>query len=174
MKKHKLSFGLTSALILILSASSCRKMDLKSEEMQAPATTATAPTQAAPEVWKSLSWASDAQESGTTHSGTISDPSITAAVANKGMVLVFGKNGQGITALPFNDKASGRTWYYQVSEGSIIITASGAASEKSMDNPPSFRYFVVTPEKLVQLKEKGTTQLDLMSASYDAAASLLQ
>jgi hypothetical protein len=169
MKKHKLAFGITPVFVLFLSMASCKKMDLKQEGLTPEAAipvAAVAPT-AAP-AWKGVNF-NAAPESGA-FSGVLADNAISAAVASKGLVLVYANNGGSITSLPFTDKATGTSWYYQVAAGDVRISYE---TKGELTNAPSFQYFVVSPDQLKTLETKGTSKMELLDMSYEAAQALL-
>lgn len=172
-------------LSLVLLVAACNKKDFTDDRADAAASTVAA-TDA------DLSWTSPAMWENADQ-GTFSiryfalqDSSITADVADNGLVLVYKRNGTAINALPFEeatatttnsaqgdaeDAANANYWYHQVSEGTLLIscdvyTATDAAN--------SFKYFVLTPQKLQRLQTAGYTTEKLMGLNYADAATLLK
>ena len=167
MNKNKIAILGFSIAVLVTS---CRKTDMPHQEA-APAVE----TVAAKKDWTSaIAWNAAKQEKFTTYNGTIVDQAITSAVADKGLVLVFKKNGTDIQSLPFEEKgANDAYWYYQVSKGQIAISCDNyGAEQKVSDN--AFQYFVITAEQLQALDAKGHSQIELLQLSYEEAAALLK
>lgn len=172
-------------LSLVLLMASCKKNDYK-EASATDATTATASSEADSLGWKTSStWENADQGSFSVHYFTIQDSAITSDVADNGMVLVFKKNGTAVNALPFEEATSvaqtatekttnANYWYHQVSTGSLLISCDLYKAAATPDNANSFKYFVLTPEKLQSLETSGYTAEKLMNLSYSAAASLLK
>lgn len=172
MNKHKMLALVMGAALLVTA---CKKNDLEQTTAN-QAKTAIAPASAS--TWKSLgNWSSQSQDKYTVYSKQLQDSSITGTVASKGLVLVYKKNGSSIQSLPFEEKgANGASyfWYYQVASGVLSVNADayGGAQAPSADN--SFTYFVVSKEKLTDLESKGHAKSELMTLSYENAASLLK
>lgn len=170
MNKHKfLVFGLSA----VLFATSCRKNDV-----QAPAetkTTETAAVQASE--WKTASkWSSESEGQYTVYSTAVTDANLTSAIAGKGLVLVYRKTGNDVAALPLEEKANGGSyfWYYQVSEGNVTLLADAYGSVAAPGAAQSFKYFIVSAEKLSELEGKGYSRAELMRLSYENAATILK
>lgn len=152
-------------------ATSCRKTDAvydtaaSTEKVAAPAKAE----------WTSVSgWSTNKQEKFTVYNGKIADQNITDAIASKGLVLAFKKNGISIQSLPFQEKgASDAYWYYQVSKGEISFACDNYSGEQQLQNN-SFTYFILSAEKLADLEKKGYSQIQLMQLSYEDTRALLK
>ena len=152
--------GLSAALL----TASCRKQDLVQENTPA----------VAPASWTSVSnWSSSTEENQKAYSSSISDKGITADVVENGLVLVYMKSGNAIESMPFHQSANNTYWYYQVSENSLQLNADVPSAGK-LGEGQSFSYFIVTAERLKALEDKGLSQDELMSLTYEKAAALLQ
>lgn len=169
MNNYKLPVIAFSLLLLITS---CKKNDALNQAV-APAPSA-ASTAVKTSEWKSISnWTSTVGEKFTVYTTKIEDSTLTQAVANSGLVLVFTKNGNVIKALPFQEKENSDTyWYYQVSKGVIILSCDNYSGSKSF-NTAGFKYFVFSAEQLKNLETKGHSKIELMQLSYDNVATLL-
>jgi hypothetical protein len=170
MKKHTLSI---SALALVLVFASCRKMDLpapKATETVKAANAVAAPVSA----WKSVdNWTSTKQENSTAFSTRITDNALTSDNVSNGLVLVYKQEGGVIRSLPYRDKTTAQYWYYQASENDITINVDAQGSTNISDKA-TFRYFIVTEQKIKDLEAQGTSKLELMKMTFEKATSLLQ
>jgi hypothetical protein len=167
MNKNKLAILTFSAAIIFAS---CRKNDLQHQE-----TPNVPEAVAVTKAWTSdIAWSTSKQEKFTVYSGTINDQSITGEVADKGLVLVFKKNGTTVQSLPFEEKGTNDAyWYYQVAKGQVAISCDNyGAEQKVADN--AFQYFVVSAEQLTVLEAKGYSSFKLLQLSYDEATALLK
>ena len=164
MKNYNLTL-VGFALVLLIS--SCKKEDVQ----QNASKTSLTDTKGS---WNSLTnWSTEkADDSTTIHFSQVADSSISATVANSGLVLVFKKNGNTIQSLPFEDKSTGTFWYYQISKGALRIDASDNGSSESNFNGQSFSYVIFTPEQISALDVKGKTKFDLMQLSYNEVLEL--
>lgn len=163
-------------LVLLLGvtmlAVACKK-DLQSEEQFASQNTTPVATAASTQsAWTTVSgWQSKSGKQTTTYEAKIDAPAISSGVVANGMVLIYANNGSSIEALPY-DQADGTSWYYQVSEGAIEVSAESKSSSKNLSGT-SLRYFVISAEKLASLEGQGYSKSDLMQLSYSKAESLL-
>lgn len=108
----------------------------------------------------------------------VEDESITSDVADNGLVLLYKKSGSSIHALPFdeatkNDEGGSSYWYHQVSEGNILIAQDVTEETAKVSPESSFRYFIITPEKLRSLEADGYNAEALINLDYAAAKALL-
>jgi len=169
MNKHTLPVVGASLLLLITS---CKKTDVQHENPVSAPTSVSAVTPKAE--WTSINnWNSSQGEKFATYSSRVEDSSITTAVAGKGLVLAFSKNGTTINALPFQEKGTTDSyWYYQVSKGAIILSCDNYSGTQSL-NTVGFRYFVFSPQQLKDLEAKGHTKIELMQLSYEDLVAVL-
>ena len=65
------------------------------------------------------------------------------------------------------------SWYYQVSEGMITISAAISGTEKDPCSQ-GFTWFTLSPEKLKDLETKGLSKTELMQMDYAQAEKILQ
>jgi len=174
-------------LSLLLLTASCKKDDF--QETDQTATEAVA-TETADAGWQSAAnWETVNQESLSVQYFTISDENITDEVADKGLVLLFKKNATAINALPFeeanagtakaeeavaDEKSNANYWYHQVAKGSLLVSCDVYNASATPNTADSFKYFIITPEKLQSLEKEGYTTDKLMSLSYAEAAALLE
>ena len=174
MNKHTLPVIGFSLLLLITS---CKKTDVQQENnLASPAATtvATASSTASVSDWKTLSnWNSSKSEKFTSYNAIVEDSSISNAVAGAGLVLAFVKNGNTVSALPFEEKGSSNSYtYYQVARGSIIFSSDVYSGTSSM-NAASFKYFVFSPEQLKDLEAKGHSKAELLQLSYEGLTAVV-
>lgn len=106
----------------------------------------------------------------------INDSVISASIATNGLVLVYAKNGFTIEALPYQQKEGGNiySWYYQVSEGTITILFNLSAAGKNINKQQDIRYFILSPDQLIDLKSRGFSNELLMQMSYEQAENLFK
>jgi hypothetical protein len=170
MNKHKLTV-LASFAFIMIAGTACRKADTQHEA--SPAALAASTEKSIK--WNSVSdWNSSKQDKFTIHYGKIQDSTISASVASKGLVLVFKKNGTAVNALPFDETGTKNAfWYYQVSEGTILINSDVYGSDQSLDKSSSFQHFIISENQLKDLEAQGHSKLELMGLSYEKASSLL-
>jgi hypothetical protein len=179
MKNFKLPI---LSLSVALVVASCQKDDFR-EDAATDLTTTTATALNASDTigWKSTTqWDVADQETFSVRYFTIEDPAITADVADNGLVLLFKRNGAAINALPFEEgaatgeeeSASDNYWYHQVTEGSLLISCDVFGNKAVPGAANSFKYFVITPEKLQSLETDGYNAEKLMGLSYTEAATL--
>jgi len=172
-------------LSLVLLIASCKKDDLKQTEANATANTELL-NEADTTGWQSADkWETVDQQSFSVRYFNIQDANITSDVADNGLVLLYKKNGTAINALPFEEgtaaaaaeeateKSNANYWYHQVSEGNLLISCDIYTTEAPV-TANSFKYFIVTPEKLQSLQQDGHTAEELMNLSYTDAANLLK
>lgn len=166
MNKHKLSILALAAVMLVTS---CRKIDVTPENSM-PAPTVTVPNAAASSAWRTAgSWGTSNE--GKSQRATFQDSVISSNVIENGMVLVYKKSGNDIKALPLQE--GGAYWYYQASKGDLTISVD-AAEKTSNTNGTSFRYFVISEQKLAELEAAGKSRFELMDLSFADAEALLK
>jgi hypothetical protein len=168
MKKHTFA---AAALSVILLATSCKKNDV-----QSPTAAGTTTTDAVASSWKTVSnWSKESAEGYAVYSSNIQDSAITASVAADGLVLVYKNGTSGAIALPAEEKATGKSyfWYYQVSEGSLLINADAYGSATSPAGQ-TIKYYVLSADQLSSLEAKGYSKAELMKLSYETASAILK
>jgi hypothetical protein len=179
MKNVKLPiFGLS----LVLLIASCKKDDLKQTGAEATTNTELLNDADAAGWQASSQWETVNQENFSVRYFNIEDANITSDVADNGLVLLYKKNGTSINTMPFEEgtatgndteKHNANYWYLQVSEGNLLISCDFYTTEAPV-TANSFKYFIVTPEKLQSLQQDGHTAEELMNLSYTDAANLLK
>jgi len=160
MNKMKfLAIGMGMAVLV----TSCRKYDfMETEESNTAASE-----------WKNVgNWTASTEENKTVYTSIISDSNITADVVANGLVLAYLKSGNTTEALPFQGGTSNAAWFHQVSQNSIELNAE--VEGKSTAPASQLRYFVITPAQLTSLEQNGHPATELMSLTYDQAATLLK
>ena len=181
MKNVKLPI-LGLSLVLLITA--CKKDDFKEESLTDVPASTIGLNEADTVGWKtSGAWETADQETFSVRYFSIEDANITEDVAENGLVLLFKKNSKAVTALPFEEEGAGAVeegiskanyWYHQVTEGSLLVSCDVYESGKAPGAAEnSFKYFIVTPEKLQILEADGHTTEELMGLSYTQAVALL-
>jgi len=164
-----------SVMLLFVFAVGCRKNDFYSE-MEQPAVTEVAAAKATAQDWQTTAkWNVANQEDFSVFYTSLKDENLTADVIDNGLVLVFKKNGNAVSALPVEEgaKSASKYWYHQVTEGNILISVDTYGSKAAPDAASSFKYFIITPKKLSDLQAKGQTIDKLMNLTLEQAASIL-
>lgn len=169
MKKHKLS---VLGISLMLFITSCKKNDVLQQNISA---NKIASTNAVRAEWRSLSnWNILKENKTTTYTSKLLDSSLTADVAQKGIVLAFVKNNTGIQALPFQENGTSNSyWYYQISNDTISFSCDNYTGKPNLTTN-RFTYFILSPQKLKNLESSGFTKIKVMQMSYDDIAKLLK
>ena len=174
MIKHKISI---LGISLLMFAASCKKTDVLHKE-QGPKTDAVAAKSnaaAGSTEWTSPAiWNATKATGFTTYSTSINDPSITNEVLQSGMILVYLKNGNSGKSLPFKHKEGvEQYWYYQAAKNHLQIN-SDAYTTEAVNINNSFKYFVLSKEKISELQKSGTSKLQLMTLTYENAEMILK
>lgn len=171
-------------LSMVLLVASCKKDDFKENALTDVAISAAIEMDEADSIgWKtSGSWETADQETFSVRYFSIEDANITEDVTDNGLVLLFKKNGKSVNAMPFEENegavaeegiSKANYWYHQVTEGSLLISCDVYESAKAPGAENSFKYFIVTPEKLKNLEADGHTTEELMGLGYKEALALL-
>lgn len=122
--------------------------------------------------WASVSnWNNEKKDGYNVYTGSFTDPTITSDITSSGLVLVFAKTGNTTESLPYNRENI--SWYYQVANGSIAVTATASANA-TIDKSQTFSYVVLSKDQLNNLEAKGVTKSQLMNLSYQNVVSVLQ
>ena len=173
------------AVSLAFVMASCSKIDFEEEAVSEVAVHSEIAANAVG--WQSsFVWETVGQDELSVHYVTIEDDGITTDVADDGLVLLFKRNGASVSSLPIEEGAGAQEsateesaaplskyWYHQVSAGNLLITCDDYAKSGTPEGANSFKYFIITPEKLQSLSTEGYTAESLMALDYDAAAALL-
>jgi len=170
----------------VLLVASCKKDDFKETSATDAATSGALASNEADTVgWKTASqWTKADQGAFSIHYFTIQDSTITSDIADNGLVLVYKKSGTSVNALPFEETASSSQgtsaenknanyWYHQVTAGNLLISCDVYKAATTSETANSFRYFIITPEKLQTLATSGYTIDKLMSLGYADAATIV-
>ncbi len=164
-----------SVLLLFVFAVSCKKNDFYSEMEEQPATVLAA-TKATAQDWQTTAkWNVANQEDFSVFYTNFKNENLTADVIDNGLVLVFKKDGNSVSALPIEEgaKSNSKYWYHQVTEGNILISVDTYGGNTAPDAASSFKYFIITPQKLSDLQANGQTIDKLMNLTFAQAASIL-
>lgn len=157
----------------LLFFASCKKNDLDKETnpetaIENIATPASQPSKIS--AWNTISnWDENTSNSSVLYNGTINNAALTTETLNDGLVLVFAKNANSFMSLPV--QTSDVYWYYQVSEGKIVITGKGANNSSKNLN---FSYVIISKSQLDALEIKGKSKSDLINLSFQQAQELFK
>jgi hypothetical protein len=166
MLKHKFLF---LALGASLAFTACKKTDAAYEATQSHE--AKAPEAAAASFKPVADWKSSQQDKFRIQYGSVQDSAITADIVSNGLVLVYAKDGNNIQSLPFQSQQSDVFWYYQIAEGSVLVSCDVYGSAQA--SAPDVRYFIFSKQKLSELEKNGRSKADLVNLSYDEAKALV-
>ena len=164
---------LTAALLLMLTFG-CRKKDVLSSSLENNSNAIAKHTDGVNESdWQAGNeWAGVEQPQYSIYYTSIQAAAITSDAAEKGMVRVFKINDSGksseTTALPFEETKGSEKyyWYYQVTEGNIMISVDVYGSKTNPAEKSLFKYVILSNEVVDGFEKKGTSKSDLMSMSY--------
>ena len=167
------SIPLTAALLLLLTFS-CRKTDVKSSSLDNHPNIIAKHTDGVNESgWQAASeWAGVEQPQYSIFYSNIKVSAISADASEKGMVRIFKINDSGksseSTALPFEETIGSAKyyWYYQVTEGNIMLSVDVYGSKTNPAEKSLFKYVILSNEVVDGFEKKGTSKSDLMSMSY--------
>ena len=164
-----------AASLLLLLIFSCRKNDLKNSSLENKSNVIAKHADGVNESdWqKGSEWAGVEQPQYSIYYTNIKADAITADAAEKGMIRVFkidnsGKSTESV-ALPFEETKGSQKfyWYYQVTEGNIMISVDIYGSKENPADKSLFKYVVLSNEVVDGFEKKGTSKSDLMRMSYD-------
>jgi hypothetical protein len=102
----------------------------------------------------------------------IKAPEITAETGNEGMIRIYKKDELGRIsshALPLEETngAQKTYWYYEISEGNIMVSADVYGGRSNPFTNSSFKYIVMDDMDMQKLQSKGITRKELKRLSYD-------
>jgi len=171
MKNVRIPLVTTLFLLLIIS---CRKTDVKPSSLENNSNVIAKHTDGVSESdWQAGNeWTGVEQPQFSIFYTNIKAASITADAAEKGMIRVFKINNSGTSsesiALPFEETngAQKNYWYYQVTEGNIMISVDVYGSKTNPAEKSLFKYVILSNEVVDGFEKKGTSKSDLMSMSY--------
>lgn len=97
---------------------------------------------------------------------------ISEETSSQGLIKVFKTSDTGTLtarALPFEETVNGNKyyWYYQVTEGNIMIMIDAYGSKTNPAEKSLFKYMVLDKNTLTNLEAKGISKADLMTMSLE-------
>lgn len=95
---------------------------------------------------------------------------VTSDVGDNGLIRVFkSSNENSPISLPFEETVGTRKlyWYYQVTEGNIMIAVDVYGDRSNPAQPQLFKKVVLDKKAVASFEAKGTSKVDLMNLSYD-------
>ena len=179
MKNLNIAFA---GLVVLIIALGCKKNDAQLPQSEIVSNTAT--TSQLPAItesgWNtSTDWNSSKHADSTVYYTNIKTEAVTADVIQNGLVRIFKMNNNSETTstkLPFEEKtgAISQFWYYQVSEGNIMILIDVSGGNTNPAEKSLFNYVVLSGNAVKEIEKKGTTRGDLTSVSYDKLKELIK
>ena len=171
-----------AGLVVLVTAVSCKKNDAQLSQSEIASNTATTSQVSAitESGWNpSTDWISSKHADSTVYSTNIKTDAITADAIQNGLVRIFKMNNNSeatSTKLPFEEKtgAISQFWYYQVSEGNIMILVDVSGGNTNPAEKSLFKYVVLSGNAVKEIEKKGTTRGDLMSLSYNKLKELIK
>jgi hypothetical protein len=161
------------AVLLMMMIFSCRKKDITSTLSQNNPNAVAKHTDGVNESgWQSTKeWVGVEQPQYSIFFTNIKAAAITAEASEKGMVRVFKINDSGTsesTTLPFEETIGSAKyyWYYQITEGNIMISVDVYGSKINPAEKSLFKYVILSNDVVDGFEKKGTSKSDLMSMSY--------
>jgi hypothetical protein len=177
----KKTHAMLAGLMLLLTALSCRK-DLEQNQTEATPTiqptatvTATATVSGVSESeWqKDLSWTYVERPTRSIFYTNIK-ADISEETAEKGLVRVFKFSDSGAPqSLPFEETVNGQKnyWYYQVTEGNIMISVDVYGSKNNPATSSLFKSVVLSKDAVANFETQGKTRAKLMAMPVEAMTS---
>jgi hypothetical protein len=172
MKNLRVSIIAALSLLLIFG---CRKKDVKNSSRENNSNVVAKHAAGVNESdWQGGNeWAGVEQPQFSIFYSNIKATEITADAAEKGMIRVFkindsGKSSESV-ALPFEETIGSQKnyWYYQVTEGNIMISVDVYGSKTNPAAKSLFKYVILSNDVVDGFEKKGTSKSDLMGMSYD-------
>lgn len=165
--------SLTAALLFLIF-SGCKKNEVKSSSHD-NTNVISKPTSGINESeWQPANeWSGVEQPQYSIFYTNIKSKAVTSDAAEKGMIRVFKINSSGNStesiALPFEETNGAQKlyWYYQVTEGNIMISVDAYGSKTNPAEKTLFKYVILSNDVVDAFEKKGTSKSDLMRMSYD-------
>jgi hypothetical protein len=169
MKKLQAPFF---GVLLLVTAVSCRKdkiSDTPSSDLSEMSSLSV--SEKIETGWQSQqNWTKVEQPSYTVFYTNLKTDAVSADAAENGLVRVF-KSGNNNTpiSLPFEETVGSQKlyWYYQVTEGNIMIAVDVYGDRANPAQLQLFRHVVLDKQAIASFEAKGTSKVELMNLSYD-------
>ena len=171
-----------AGLLVLMIAVGCKKNDSQPQQSETASTTeATSQIASTTESeWNLLmDWNSLKHADSTVYSSNIKIESLNADAVQNGLVRIFkiaNPGGVTSTALPFEEKngAVNQFWYYEVTEGNIMILIDVSGGNTNPAEKSLFKYVILSGNAVKEIEKKGSSKADLMSVSYDKLKELIK
>ena len=178
MKNVRIPLAASLSFLLITG---CRKADVKSSLVNNSNVIAKHTDGVNESDWKAGNeWAGVEQPQYSIFYTNIKAGAVNAEAAEKGMIRVFKINNSDnvseSVALPFEETNGSQKfyWYYQVTEGNIMISVDVYGSKTNPAEKSLFKYVVLSHEVVDGFEKKGTSKSDLMRMSYDGITEAIK
>lgn len=168
------SIKIFPVVIGLFFAVSCKKIDLQQALPAETIPTTTLmdnPAASGMTDWKTINTWSAGDIN--TITGEISDMAITKDISENGIILVYTKEGNAVHQLPYSTQSAGNaySWYYQVSEGKIIISLEANGDVANLRKQQGFTYLILSANQLEDLESKGLSAAELFQIPYEKAVA---
>ena len=170
-----------AGFLLLLATAGCRKdiqenLKSSSTETVQVSTEGTAKQNGITESeWQgSLSWTSVERPTYSIFFTTIKSD-ISAETAEAGIVRVFKSSANGKQqSLPFEETVNGQKyyWYYQVTEGTVMIAVDAYGSKTNPADASLFKTVVLNKDAVTSLEAKGNSRARLMDMSVESITAV--
>ena len=107
---------------------------------------------------------------------TLKAPDIHSSISD-GSIRIYKKDHKGnisSRSLPFEETIGSQKtyWYYEVSDGNIMVSADVYGDRMNPFTNSSFKYIVIDDSEMQQMQIKGINKKDLKMLSYEDLAKL--
>ncbi|MFL5772648.1 MAG: hypothetical protein ACJ75F_05795 [Flavisolibacter sp.] len=177
----KLQAPIAGAIILLLATAGCRKDFQENHSSNSTEATPTLKTETVKQngitesEWQgNLSWTSVERPTYSIFFTTIKSD-ISAETADAGIVRVFKSSANGKQqSLPFEETVNGQKyyWYYQVTEGTVMIAVDAYGSKNNPADASLFKTVVLNKDAVTSLVAKGNSRAGLMDMSVETITAV--
>ena len=162
-----------AALAILLAVSSCKKDDLQHTSSSETNLETVSPTQSSgiqTTEWTATSEWSKIERPAHLVFHTNMPANVTAETAEQGLVRVYASTPDGEKSLPFETMVNGQKqyWYYQVTEGNVMIAIDVYGSTLNPGNGLVFKTVILEKKAVEDFRAKGTSADDLMTLSLQS------
>ena len=179
MKNLKISLAGIVALIIVVGF---KKNDAQLSQSETVSNAVTTPqvSSITESGWSSYAnWNSSKHGDSSVYSTNIKTDAVTADAIQNGLVRIFKMENNSeatSTNLPFEGKtgAVSQFWYYQVSEGNIMLLIDVSGGSTNPAEKSLFKYVVLSGNAIKEIEKKGTSRGDLVNVSYDKLEELIK
>jgi hypothetical protein len=163
-----------TGVLLLCAIVSCRKNEL--EKISGPENSNTVLTEQnklSESDWTPITQSNTADRpTHTVYYTNLQAGNITSANADNALVRIYKKDNSGkisSTALPFEENIGSQKlyWYYEVSEGNIMVSVDVYGSKVNPFTNNSFKYIIVDNAAVEGMERKGISKKQLLQMPYE-------